>query len=52
MTPGREHILPTGLAVLAALMEALSLGQMIATSRNNTDGVLWRLANQGHLRMA
>ncbi|MDD4080050.1 MAG: hypothetical protein PHP02_01380 [Eubacteriales bacterium] len=51
MTPGREHILPTGLAVLAALMEALGLGQMAVTSRNNTDGVLWRLAAKGSLRM-
>ncbi len=50
MTPGREHILPTGLAVLHALMEAMQLDAMTVTSRNNTDGVLWHLAEKGHLR--
>jgi len=51
MPRGREHILPTGLAALAALMEALNLGHMTVTGRNNTDGALWRLAHQGHLRV-
>ncbi len=51
MTPGREHILPTGLAVLHALMEAMNLGEMTVTNRNNTDGVLWHLAVKGHLRV-
>ncbi|MGI6687815.1 MAG: hypothetical protein ACOX6Y_05605 [Christensenellales bacterium] len=50
MTPGREHILPTGLAALAALMDALNLNRMAVTARNNTDGVLWRLARYGSLR--
>ena len=51
MTPGREHILPTGLAVLAAVMDVLDLTKMAVTVRNNTDGVLWRLAHEGHLRV-
>ena len=50
MTPGREHILPTGLAVLAALMDALQLDAMAVTSRNNTDGVLWRWATRGNIK--
>ncbi len=51
MPPGREHILPTGLAALAALMDALNLKRMAVTARNNTDGVLWRLARYGSLRL-
>ena len=51
MTPGREHVLPTGLALLYSLMEALGLQTMAATCRNNTDGVLGRLAQRGSLRL-
>ena len=43
MTRGREDILPTGLAVLAALMKRLGIRHMAVTARNNTDGFLYAL---------
>lgn len=43
MTPGREHILPTGLVILRALMTRLSIQEMAVTQRNNCDGYLWAL---------
>ena len=43
MMPGREHILPTGLAILTALMEELRITDMQVTVRNNTDGYLYQL---------
>ena len=46
MTPGREHILPTGLAVLAALMTRLDMEEMSVTARNNTDGYLYALSRK------
>ena len=44
MTPGREHILPTGLAILCELMDRLGIDTMAATARNNCDGLLYDLA--------
>jgi len=44
MTPGRENILPTGLAVLTALMTRLDIISMAVTARNNTDGYLYTLS--------
>lgn len=44
MTPGREHILPTGLVILTTLMERLRISAMSVTQRNNTDGCLWQQA--------
>jgi exopolyphosphatase/guanosine-5'-triphosphate,3'-diphosphate pyrophosphatase len=44
MTPGREHILPTGLAILCAMMARLNIDRMAVTARNNCDGFLYRLA--------
>ncbi|MGI6726769.1 MAG: hypothetical protein ACOX62_11420 [Christensenellales bacterium] len=44
MTPGREHILPTGLAILCALMARLDIARMAVTARNNCDGFLYALA--------
>ncbi len=46
MTPGREHILPTGLAVLTALMTRIDIDSMAVTARNNTDGYLYALARK------
>lgn len=46
MTPGREHILPTGLAVLVALMDRLGVDGMTVTARNNTDGCLYEWARR------
>jgi exopolyphosphatase/pppGpp-phosphohydrolase len=43
MTRGREHILPTGLCVLAALMKRFHIREMDVTARNNTDGYLFAL---------
>lgn len=40
MTIGREHILPTGLVILTALMRRLQINQMAVTVRNNCDGFL------------
>jgi exopolyphosphatase/guanosine-5'-triphosphate,3'-diphosphate pyrophosphatase len=44
MTLGREHILPTGLAILCALMARLDITHMAVTARNNCDGFLYALA--------
>ena len=41
MTLGREHILPTGLAILCALMARLDITHMAVTARNNCDGFLY-----------
>ena len=41
MMPGREHILPTGLCILTALMEQLDIKTAQVTTRNNTDGFLY-----------
>ena len=41
MTPGREHILPTGLAILTSLMDRLGIAEMLVTHRNNCDGYLY-----------
>lgn len=41
MTIGREHILPTGLVILTALMKRLQIDQMAVTVRNNCDGFLY-----------
>ncbi len=46
MPPGREHILPTGLAVLTALMDRLGISRMTVTARNNTDGCLYEWARR------
>lgn len=43
MTRGRQHILPTGLAILLALMDRLGIGGMAVTARNNCDGFLYAL---------
>lgn len=43
MMPGREHILPTGLCILIALMEQLDIPMAHVTTRNNTDGFLFEL---------
>lgn len=40
MTPGREHILPTGLVIAITFMEHLGIRRMVVTQRNNTDGAL------------
>jgi|LSQX01.1.fsa_nt_gb exopolyphosphatase/guanosine-5'-triphosphate,3'-diphosphate pyrophosphatase len=45
MTPGREHILPTGLVILTALMNRLNLREMAITQRNNCDGFLYSLVD-------
>ena len=45
MTQGREHILPTGLCVLSALMTRLDIDEMAVTTRNNCDGCLYAMAN-------
>lgn len=44
LPPGREHIFPTGLAVLLAVMDTLGIGQGTVTLRNNTDGFLYAYA--------
>ena len=44
MTPGREHILPTGLTILCALMARLKIEEMRVTARSNCDGFLYKLA--------
>ena len=46
MTPGREHILPTGLTILCALMARLKIEEMRVTARNNCDGFLYKLATE------
>lgn len=46
MTPGRENILPTGLAILCALMARLNIEEMRVTTRNNCDGFLHKLAEE------
>lgn len=46
LPPGREHILPTGLVILTALMDRLRIPLVRVTERNNTDGFLWRLSRQ------
>ena len=51
MMPGREHILPTGLCILIALMEQLDIAEAHVTTRNNTDGFLfeqYRERERGH----
>lgn len=51
MMPGREHILPTGLVILIALMEHLGIDLAHVTTRNNTDGFLfeqYRERERGH----
>lgn len=45
---GREHIYPTGLAVLLALMDALTIDRVTVTLRNNTDGFLYWYALSNH----
>lgn len=40
MPPGRERILPTGLAILLALMRWLALPSITVTGRGNLDGFL------------
>jgi exopolyphosphatase/pppGpp-phosphohydrolase len=44
LPPGREHIFPTGLAVLLAVMDTLGIAQGTVTLRNNTDGFLYAYA--------
>lgn len=46
MMPGREHILPTGLVILTALMEQLHISGMQVAARNNTDGYLFEMFQQ------
>lgn len=46
MMPGREHILPTGLVILTALMDHLRISGMQVTARNNTDGYLFEMFQQ------
>ncbi len=46
MAPGRENILPTGLAVLTALMTRIDIDTMYVTARNNTDGCLYALSRK------
>ena len=43
MTRGRQHILPTGLVILRALMDKLKIDSMAVTARNNCDGFLYAL---------
>lgn len=42
---GREHIYPTGLAVLLSLMDVLGIVSITVTLRNNTDGFLYWYAS-------
>lgn len=41
MPPTRLHILPTGLAILCALMRLLDIDQVQVSERNNLDGYLY-----------
>lgn len=43
MTRGRQHILPTGLVILSALMTRLDIADMAVTARNNCDGFLYAM---------
>ncbi len=48
MMPGREHILPTGLVILVALMDRLGIQEVLVTHRNNCDGYLYGILLEAH----